>query len=377
MTGHRERSAARCPDGGDLILFGAFDRHNYGDLLLARLAAEGAGGRSVHFAGLRAWDARAVAGFAVRPLPEVLADLTPGGYDLRHVGGEILDCDAWSAAVMLLDEEHATRLIARFDADLCARRREAARRLGTHRPLPYVLRRRDVPGVRRLEFAPCGGTGLDTLPRSVQRAALAALAEADEASVRDARTRAFFAERGLALPLAPDPAEELAASHLAAALEAHAADWRARLGAYRLVQFAAECATDPWLASLAAWLEARREAGERLALVRAGGAPWHDTLEALGRLSRFLSPSSRAVLCLIDELQLEAIGGLAAAAVEVCATSLHLLLTARAFAVPAVALEREPHAARKLRAYFGTWHPEQTVWAPGFACRPVGRFSVE
>ena len=137
------------------------------------------------------------------------------------------------------------------------------------------------------------------------------------------------------LPLAPDPAEGLAASHLAAALETHAAGWRARLGAYRLVQFAAECATDPWLAALAAWLEAGREAGECFALVRAGAAPWHDTLEALERLSRFLSPSNRAALRLIDELRLEAIGGLAAEAVEVCATSLHLLLTARAFGVPA------------------------------------------
>lgn len=361
----------------DLVLFGAFDRHNYGDLLLARLAAEAAGRRRVHFAGLRAWDARAVAGFAVHPLPEVLSDLTPGGYDLRHVGGEILDCDAWTTAVMLLDEESAARAIGRFDADPCARRREAVRLLGTHRPLPYVLRRRDAPGVRRLEFAPCGGTGLDTLPRSIQRAALTALAEADEASVRDARTRAIFAQRGSYLPLAPDPAEALAASKLAHAFRARADDWRARLGAYRLVQFAAECATDPWLAALAAWLESRQENGEWLALVRAGAAPWHDTLEALERLFRFLSPSSRAATCLIAELELEAIGGLAAGAVEVCATSLHLLLTARAFGVPAVALEREPQAARKLRAYFGTWHPEQLFWAPGSTCRPVGRCFVE
>jgi len=360
----------------DLVLFGAFDRHNYGDLLLARLAAEAAGRRRVHFAGLRAWDARAVAGFAVRSLADVLADVSPGGYDLYHVGGEILDCDAWTTAVMLLDEESAARVIARFDADPCARRREAVRRLGTHRPLPYVLRRRDAPGVRCLGFAPCGGTGLDALPRSVQRAACAALVEADEARVRDPRTRAIFAQWGLRLPLAPDPAEGLAASNLSIAFEAHAAGWRERLGAYRLVQFAAECATDPWLAALAAWLEARRGSGERLVLVRAGAAPWHDTLESLARLSRFLSPSARAATCLIAELGLEAIGGLAAGAVEVCATSLHLLLTARAFGVPTVALEREAGVARKLRAYFGTWHPEQTFWAPG-SCRPVGRLPLE
>ena len=44
-----------------LILFGAFDRHNFGDLLLAQVAAGCFPERELHFAGLadrdlRAWD---------------------------------------------------------------------------------------------------------------------------------------------------------------------------------------------------------------------------------------------------------------------------------------------------------------------------------
>ena len=44
-----------------LILFGAFDRHNFGDLLLAQVAAGCLPERELHFAGLadrdlRAWD---------------------------------------------------------------------------------------------------------------------------------------------------------------------------------------------------------------------------------------------------------------------------------------------------------------------------------
>ena len=58
-------SARRAP----LILFGAFDRHNLGDLLLGRIAAELAArllpGREVRFAGLATRDLRADGGARV------------------------------------------------------------------------------------------------------------------------------------------------------------------------------------------------------------------------------------------------------------------------------------------------------------------------
>jgi hypothetical protein len=94
-----------------LILFGAFDRHNFGDLLLAQVAAALLPGRELHFAGLAERDLRRWDGLVVRALPELLAELAPRRPDLLHVGGEILDCSAWQAAVMLLVPEQAQAVI--------------------------------------------------------------------------------------------------------------------------------------------------------------------------------------------------------------------------------------------------------------------------
>ena len=64
-----------------LILFGAFDRHNLGDLLLGRIAAELAArllpGRDVRFAGLAARDLRADGGARVQALAELVLEWHP------------------------------------------------------------------------------------------------------------------------------------------------------------------------------------------------------------------------------------------------------------------------------------------------------------
>ena len=64
-----------------LILFGAFDRHNLGDLLLGRIAAALAArllpGREVRFAGLASRDLRADGGARVQALAELARDWHP------------------------------------------------------------------------------------------------------------------------------------------------------------------------------------------------------------------------------------------------------------------------------------------------------------
>ena len=64
-----------------LILFGAFDRHNLGDLLLGRIAAELAArllpGRELRFAGLAVRDLRADGGARVEALAELAAEWKP------------------------------------------------------------------------------------------------------------------------------------------------------------------------------------------------------------------------------------------------------------------------------------------------------------
>ena len=125
-------SARRCDAvaaSRPLILFGAFDRHNLGDLLLGRIAAELAArrlpGREVRFAGLATTDLRADGGAHVQALAEVAAEWNPAHHEgapasapasppaLLQVGGEILGCSAWEAAVMLLDPAGADTTVTR------------------------------------------------------------------------------------------------------------------------------------------------------------------------------------------------------------------------------------------------------------------------
>src|SRR6185295_6411747 len=86
-----------------VVLFGAFDRHNFGDLLFPHVA-EVLLGRDVHplHAGLATRDLRPHGGHAVRSLAVLAEEGALQGATLIHVGGEILGCSAWLAALMLL-----------------------------------------------------------------------------------------------------------------------------------------------------------------------------------------------------------------------------------------------------------------------------------
>lgn len=192
-----------------LILFGAFDRHNFGDLLLARVAAAQWPGRELHFAGLADRDLRRWDGLAVRALPDLLAELAPRRPDLLHVGGEILDCSAWQAAVMLLAPEQAQAVIAYLEPRPAERADWVRGSVGTALA-PYVASSVRLPGLCRTAFAGVGGVGLAQAPEGLRAEVLAALRAASFVSVRDRITQATLAQAGIAARLLPDPAVRVA-----------------------------------------------------------------------------------------------------------------------------------------------------------------------
>jgi hypothetical protein len=300
------------------VLFGAFDRHNLGDLLLARMAAAEADG-PVAWAGLAPRDLSRHGGPRVQSLAEAV-----GGEPvaLVHVGGELLDCDAPQAAHMLGDDS-----------------------LGWPRPAPYVLSRSVLPAGSTVEFRAVGGVALAQRPPAFRQQVLAALEEANAISVRDRVTQGFLAGSGLSARLVPDPVTRIAERY-GLEIRAHGPQLRD----YVAVQFAAEWGDDATLAALARGLV--RLDGP-VVLFRAGAAPWHDELEPYRRLAARL-----AVPCRIHEsLHIWDICGLIAHARTCVATSLHVRLVADAFGVPAISLEQVPGSARKLRAYLDTWQP--------------------
>ena len=84
-----------------LILFGAFDRHNFGDLLLAEISASVLRHRPLVFAGLAVRDLTAFGGRKVRSIAEVFWERGDQPADLVQTGGVILTCTSYEAAVML------------------------------------------------------------------------------------------------------------------------------------------------------------------------------------------------------------------------------------------------------------------------------------
>ncbi|MBS1189310.1 MAG: uncharacterized protein H6R10_1102 [Rhodocyclaceae bacterium] len=336
-----------------IVLFGAFDRHNFGDLLLGQAAALAAAPRPCLFAGLRAADLTAWGGFAVEPLGQVVAGwrqrFGEAPLDLVHVGGEILDTDAWEAAVMLLDPQAAQAAIARLDGNPRGRADWAAAFLATGRPAPYVIGRDQLPAGGRLEFRAVGGVGLAQRNPAFARAVAAALGAADTVTVRDQRTRRALAALGVTAGLVPDPvttlgpwlAEQIAAVPILP-------------GDYVAFQCAATFGDDGSLAALAAAFD---RIGLPVLAFRAGAAPWHDDRAVYERLSRRM----RVPFGILDSLHVRDIAATVARSRLCLASSLHALLVAQVSGVPAVGLERRSGEGAKLRAYAETWNGFRVV----------------
>lgn len=338
------------------VLFGAFDRHNVGDLLFPHLLTALLPGRTFAFAGLAARDLRAFGGHDVTPLPARPAHLI-------HAGGELLTCSAWQAAVMLLDPAAAAAAIVRYDNEPVAASAWAARQLGTARTMPYVIGRDALAPGARLIFNAVGGVEWDALSAAQRGEVKAALQQADWLSVRDHVTQAALGAEGIEVPLCPDPAV-MVAECFGETIRQHQntgpvkAMHDAFPQGYLACQFSGEFADDVSLDALAQGLSNVAAAtGLGVALFRAGAAPWHDDPALYEQLQRRL-PTGTAQL--FPSAHLWDICALIAASRGVLASSLHGRIVALAYGLPRVSLAPPQQGARpdKRAAFAETWEPD-------------------
>ncbi|TCJ17099.1 polysaccharide pyruvyl transferase family protein [Parasulfuritortus cantonensis] len=337
-----------------LILFGAFDRHNLGDILLGHIAAAEAAPRPAIHAGLAGRDLTVWGGHRVRPLPALAQDWGERPADLLHVGGELLTCSAYEAAVMLQTDADARAAIARYDADPAARSNWAARELGLAARLPYLAEKSLFRRPRRFEYRAVGGVAFDRLPPPARAEAGRRLAEADRVSVRERTSLGHVAGLGIAAELEADPVGRVAALfgtdiRRHAGQGAPAAVRAAFPAGYLAVQCAAECGDDAGLDRLAAHLDGLAPAG--IVLFRAGAAPWHDDLDVYRRLAGKLPERP---LRLFESLNVWDVCALLAGAEAYCGSSLHGGIVARAFGVTVLPFPLAERA-EKQAAYWRTW----------------------
>jgi hypothetical protein len=338
------------------VLFGAFDRHNFGDLLFPHLLAALLPGHSFGFAGLAACDLRAFGGHQVIPLPARPRQLI-------HAGGELLTCSAWQAAVMLLDQAAAADAIARYDADPTAAADWAARELGTTRTMPYVVGRVALAPGGRLIFNAVGGVEWTFLSAVQREEVKAALRSADWLSVRDHVTQAALRAEGIAAPLCPDPAV-MVAQCFGEVIRRHQQQGAVKAmrdafpQGYLACQFSADFADDVSLDALVQGLSKVAAAtGLGVALFRAGAAPWHDDPVLYEKLQRRLPPGTAR---LFPSLHLWDLCALIAASCGVASSSLHGRIVALAYGLPRVSLAPPQQGSRpdKRAAFAETWEPD-------------------
>jgi hypothetical protein len=343
-----------------VVLFGAFDRHNFGDLLLPHIAAALMPGQRLVFAGLAQRNLRSHGGHEVVPLSRLALDSTDQPCVLVHVGGEILTCEAWQAAVMLLPPEQAQPTISYLQTRPRERLVWVRSMLGTSALAPYTVSRRQHPGLVRVIYNGVGGAGLDQVDDGLRAEVLANLREADAVSVRDMQTRSHLASAGISARLIPDPAV-MVAELFGAKIRERARDGKVAQAlrtfphGYIAVQFSADFGDDDRLTQIAKQMD-RIAALQGLGVVlfRAGAAPWHDDLAGLGQVATLLRPGSAQLFTSID---LWDICALIAHSRAYCGSSLHGRIVATAFALPRVNLR--PPASKghsgKQAAYAATW----------------------
>ena len=346
--------------GHPLILFGAFDRHNFGDLLFPHLLSALLPGKIFEVAGLAERDMRAFGGHRVSALAR-RAGTRP--VNLIHAGGELLTCSAWQAAVMLLDPDEAATAIARYDNDPPAAADWAARQLGTTRTLPYVVGRDAISPAGRLIFNAMGGVEWNFLSAAQKVEAGTALRQADWLSVRDHVTQSALRAEGIDAPLCPDPAV-MVAQCFGDEIKQHQQQDAVKAmrdafpQGYLACQFSADFGDDASLNALARGLS-RVVAGTGLglALFSAGAAPWHDAPALYEKLQPLL-PTDTARL--FRSLHLWDICALIAASRGVIGSSLHGRIVALAYGLPRVSLIPPQQGQRpdKRTAFAETWEPQ-------------------
>ena len=344
------------------VIFGAFDRHNFGDLLIAQVVARMLPHCERLFAGLAARNSHDDGGPRTVALSHIVAFARGRAVTVIHAGGELLTCNAWEAAVMLASPQRVPALIAAEGEWLRNGRAWAQKHVGVASLAPYALSKSALPGVRvkHLSFNAVGGVDLDARNAQLAADVLTALHSADTVSVRDCQTHALLAQRGIETRLMPDPGS-MTAVLFGTTIRRHAARLALREvrqafpHGYAAVQFSADFGDDATLDTLATQFErVAQPHGLGIVLFRAGAAPWHDDLAVYERLADRLRAGRVRVFA---SLNVWDICALIAGSRIYCGTSLHGRIVAMAYALPRINISHPDHSfeGSKQAAYVRTW----------------------
>lgn len=196
----------------DIILYGAFDRHNYGDLLfpliMERVINDQFPEKKVLIAGLINSDLSSYGAKETITIKKALK-MSKDDATLILAGGDVVACDWQSAFGYLLPKSFfplyvriACYYFPKFTQYL------TSRLMGLTSDLPFNLSRNDIGTSRKVIYNSVGATGVSNVTKEQDVNALCELmSETDFVSVRDSFSQNQLERIGCSTPkLAPDSA---------------------------------------------------------------------------------------------------------------------------------------------------------------------------
>jgi len=344
----------------DILIIGAFDRYNYGDLLFPiilekQLQTYGLDFR-FQFFGLVKSDLRPEGGIPTQGLQDFYRQCSDPDHPVHVIiaGGEALGVTwnslyaALSPVFQKINYRHK-RINKILDLNGLTRKF-----LGGKTTLPFLLGKKRFPGIKSIILNSLGGSGLSDATFLKYRELIPKLQHADYFAVRDEVTLRNVLNAGLEAHLFPDSAILMAEFFpLETLKDKVSADVRAYVeahrGAYAFVQINKKT-TRGHEKTIAAELDRVHEEGHtELCFCPIGKALDHDDHQALHHLGKLV----KSPFTYFDADTIWDIMYLIANSKCYIGTSLHGAITAMSYAVPHVGLKVE-----KLSAYLGTWGVE-------------------
>ena len=340
----------------DILIIGAFDRYNYGDLLFPIILEKQLQSYRLdfrfHFFGLVRSDLRPQGGIPTQGLREFYQQCSDAKHPVHVIiaGGEALGV-TWNSLYAALNPlfqkiNYRHKKINKI-LDLNALTRIFLKGKTT---LPFLLDKKYFPGIKSVLLNSLGGSGLNSATFEKFPELEPTLRQADYFAVRDEVTVQNVLKAGLKPKLFPDSAILMSEFFSVESLETRVSpDVKSYVeknsGNYAFVQINKKT-TRGHEQTIAAELDKVYAEGTRLCFCPIGKALDHDDHEALHNLGKLV----KVPFDYFDADTIWDIMYLIANSKCYIGTSLHGAITAMSYAVPHVGLKVE-----KLSAYLRTW----------------------
>lgn len=345
-------------------IVGAFDRHNYGDILFplihSRFIRENNKNNAsieINFVSLTASDLTNVGGVKTRPLKELLSSSPSENDTIVMCGGDILTVD-WVNMIGHLSTRQVYFLLKVLKKILgSVLSNELVRVMyGQKNKYPYVLSKEETDA--KIFYTGVGGSGFGLCKNNYIDAIPSKLMKIDSISVRENLTKSYLKEHGVSCNLVPDTA--LIMSDLYPLEELAALDWKGKIehtplfdiSNYIVFQAArnnVEHRLDEVSDEIRKVLQAT---GKSILMLPIGRATGHEDQVVLERLYRELSADGLPVAIQNSEHVLHIMSSLAHANAYI-GTSLHGAITAYSFGHKVCAFSTKE--VKKLQGYLDAW----------------------